>query len=233
MGKDNASAVVFGKMKEELDTVKGDVAGLNKRVGVLEEQPAGGRSSSPSVGSNSLYSTVYKALKDVLAERDKKREEEGDSFGDAVLEREDQWILRASSIADAFCKIEKSEANIESKIANIETSVNTGKPTDNAGNSIIEITPFQHVQLTFKSFFQKSFMFDPRVIILNSFLVMLVCAVANMGMKMSDLQDTKQKYEIMRHFYRKHEVISSNFMFLDTLFLNKDKNENVIERMKK
>lgn len=72
MGKDNTSAVVFGKMKEDLDTVKGDVDGLKKRVGVLEEQPAGGRSSSPSVGSNSLYSTVYKALKDVLAERDKK-----------------------------------------------------------------------------------------------------------------------------------------------------------------
>lgn len=71
-------------------------------------------------------------------------------------------------------------------------------------------------------------MFAPRVIILNSFLVTLVCAVANMGMKMSDLQDTKQKYEIMRHFYRKHEVISENFMFL-----YKDKNEEVIERMKK
>lgn len=233
MAKDNASAVVFGKMKEDIDTVKGDVASLDKRVGVLEEQPAGGRSSSPSVGSNSLYSTVHNALKDLLTERDKAREKEGDSVGDALLQREDQWILRASSIADAFCKIQKNEEDIDNKLTNIETSIKTGKQTGNAGNSMIEITPFQHVQLTFKCFFQKSFMLDPRVIIMNSLIVTLLCAVANMGMKLSDLQDTKQKYEIMRHFYRKHEVISSNFVFLDTLFLNKDKNKKEIERLKR
>lgn len=233
MGKDNTLAVVFGKMKEDLDTVKGDVAGLNKRVGVLEEQPAGGRSSSPSVGSNSLYSTVYKALKDVLTERDKARAEEDDSFGNAVLEREDQWILRASSIANAFSKIQSCEENIDKSLTSIKTSIKTGKPTDNSDNSIVEITPFQHVQLTFKSFFQKSFMFDPRVIILNSFLVTLMCAVANMGMKLSALQDTKQKYEIMRNFYRSHKDINADFIFLDTLFVNKDKNEEVIEKINK
>lgn len=56
MPKDNTSAVVFGNMKEDIDTVKGDLNGLKQRVEVLEEQPAGGRSSSPSVCSNSLYS---------------------------------------------------------------------------------------------------------------------------------------------------------------------------------
>lgn len=233
MAKDNTSAVVFGKMKEDLDTVKGDVAGLNKRVGVLEEQPAGGRSFSPSVCSNSLYSTVCKALKDVLAERDKKREAEGDSFGNAVLEREDQWILRASTIADAFSKIQSCEENIDKKFTSIETSLKTGKSTDDSGSTIIEITPFQHVQLTFKNFFQKSFMFDPRVIFMNVLIITLVSAVANLGMKLSDLQDTKQKYEIMRNFYRKYKGINADFIFLDTLFLYKDKNEEVIEKMKK
>jgi hypothetical protein len=80
---------------------------------------------------------------------------------------------------------------------------------------------------------QKSFIFDPRVIIMNTLIVMLVNAVANLSKKLSDLQDTKQKYEIVRHFYRKHEIINENFKFLDTLFLNKDKNEKVIERLKK
>ena len=233
MGKDNTSAVVFGKMKEALDTVKGDIAGLNKRVGMLEEQPAGVISSSPSVVSNSLYSTVYKALKDVLTERDKSREKEYNGFANAIVQREDEWIKRATAIVEEYKKSLKREEDIDNRLTNIETSIKTGKPTGNGDNSIIEITPFQHMQLTFKSFFQKSFMLDPRVIILNSFLVLLVCAVANMGMKLSALQDTKQKYEIMRHFYRKHEVISSNFMFLDTLFLDKDKNEKVIERLKK
>lgn len=234
MAKDNASAVVFGKMKEDLDTVKGDVDGLKQRVGVLEEQPSGGRSSFTTVGSNSLYSTVRNALKDLLTERDKAREEEGNSsLGDAILQREDQWVLRATSIANAFAQIQKSEANIESKLTNIETSTKTGKKTVNVGNSTIEITPFQQVQLTFKCFFQKSFMFDPRVIIMNVFIVTLMSAVVNLSFKVSALQDTKQKYEIMRHFYRKHEVVSSNFMFLDTLFLEKDKNEELIKKLKK
>lgn len=233
MAKDNTSAVVFGKMKEDIDTVKGDVASLDKRVGVLEEQPTGGSSSSPSVGSNSLYSTVCKALKDVLAERDKKREGEDDSFGNAMLEREDQWILRASTIANAFEKIRKSQQNIDTKLTGIESSIKTRKPTGDAVSSMIEITPFQHAQLTFKSFFQKSFMLDPRVIIMNVFIVALMSAIVNLSYKVSALQDTKQKYEIMRHFYRNHEVISSNFMFLDTLFLNKDKNDKVIEKLKR
>lgn len=167
-------------------------------------------------------------------QRDKAREkEENSSLGDAILQREDLWIKRATTIADAHEKGLKHEADIDIRLTNIEASIKTGKPTGNVGISIDEITPFQHVQLTFKSFFQKSFMFDPRVIILNSFLVTLVCAVANMGMKLSALQDTKQKYEIMRNFYRNHKVISSNFMFLDTLFLDKYKNEERIERLKK
>lgn len=237
MAKDNASAVVFGKMKEDLDTVKGDVASLDKRVGVLEEQPAGGRSSFPSVGSNSLHSTVRNALKDLLTERDKERKkarekEENGSLGAAILQREDLWRKRATTIADAHEKGLKHEADIDNRLTHIEASIKTGKPTGNAGNSIIEITPFQHVQLTFKCFFQKSFMFDPRVIIMNVFIVTLMSAVVNLSFKVSSLQDAKQKYKIIRHFYRKHEVISSNFIFLDTLFLNKDRNEEVIERLK-
>lgn len=70
------------------------------------------------------------------------REKEGDSIGDALLQREGQWILRASSIADAFCKIRKSEEKIEKRIENIETPIKTGKQTGNAVNSMIEITPF-------------------------------------------------------------------------------------------
>lgn len=67
---------------------------------------------------------------------------------------------------------------------------------------------------------------------MNELIVTLVSTVANMSLKLSDLQDTKQKYEIMCHYYRNHEVISSNFIFLNTLFLNKDKNEEIIESIK-
>ena len=68
---------------------------------------------------------------------------------------------------------------------------------------------------------------------MNVFIVTLMSAVVNLSYKVSDLQDTKQKYEIMRHFYRNHEVVSAHFKFLDTLFLNKDKNEEMIEKLKK
>lgn len=74
MGKDNTSAVVFGKMKEDLDTVKSDVAGLNKRVGVLEEQPAGGRSSFPSVDYDAIATAMHVAFRNVLKERDEEQE---------------------------------------------------------------------------------------------------------------------------------------------------------------
>lgn len=69
---DNISAVVYTKLKEDVNGVKDAVSKLQERVNTIEEQPSSGNSPTYTiVNSDIIYDAVRIGFRSVLNERDK------------------------------------------------------------------------------------------------------------------------------------------------------------------